>query len=127
MKPMTIVKIVVAVVGLGTVGYFAYDAMQGRGHIDEYNRIVEEYYNEQEYEKAAEAFEDLLARADGELRKTVRDDLIQTYKDLGDDAGRSARESADWYRKAYRMDPDSLNEKQKKAMRVFEGRDDSDS
>ena len=127
MKPMTVVKVVVAGVGLGIVGYFAYDAMQGRGQIDEYNRIVEEYYNEQEYEKAAEAFEDLLVRADGELRETVREDLIQTYKDLGDDAGRSARESADWYRKAHEMDPDSLNEKQEKAMRVFDRPDSSNS
>ncbi len=127
MKPMTVVKIVVAVVGLGIVGYFAHDAMQGRGHMDEYNRIVEEHYNQREYEKAAAAFEDLLQRVDGELRQTVREDLIQTCKDLGDDPGNSARDSARWYRKAYEMDPDSLDKKQKKAMRIFDRPDESDS
>jgi tetratricopeptide (TPR) repeat protein len=123
---MTVVKIVIAVVGLGAAGYFAYDAMQDRQDVAEYNRIVEEYYNKQKFEKAAAAFEDLLTRAEGSLKEEVRSDLVDTYKHLGDDPGRSTRESAEWYRKAVEIDPDCLNRQQKRTMQIYENQRDSE-
>ncbi|MFP4053376.1 MAG: hypothetical protein ACLFV7_05880 [Phycisphaerae bacterium] len=117
-KPITLVKIVVLGLALVGLGVFAHHQFSRRGQVDEYNRIVD-LYNAQKYEQAAEGFAELLPRTEGEMRRQVRQDLLKTYLVLGDDPSRPTRESARWYRKAYRMDPNALSEQQIRTMRLY--------
>ena len=119
MNGSTIGKWVIALVVLVAAGVWLEHTMNRPTAQRQYNRIINQLFNPGKYEEAAEALE-ALRRKDlrGQLRGDVKKTLVRCCLILGDEPSRSVRQSAQFYKQAYQLDPDALNDAQKHVMQL---------
>ena len=119
MNGSTIGKWTIALVVLVAAGVWLEHTMNRPTALRQYNRIIDQLFNLGKYEQAAEAFE-ALRRTDlrGQLRRNVKETLIKCYLTLGDEPSRPVREAAWFLKQAYQIDPDALDDVQKRAMQL---------
>ncbi len=127
MKPMTWVKIVIAVLAVAGLGVLWVTVGQGRDAINEHNRIIVELYNNQQYAEAYEAFEELRPRADDELRAEITDTMLRCCMNIARDPNSSYETTCVWLSKAAEIDPDALDEQQKRIVQTWRERQKKDA
>lgn len=87
-----------------------------RALAEEHNRVVEELVEAGEYREAVERLEPLERRAGLIVGPELRRTLAICYAALGDDPGMSLAESAEWYRKAERIDPELIDDQRQQVL-----------
>jgi hypothetical protein len=127
MKPMTWVKIVIAVLAVGGLGVLWVTVGQDRDAINEHNRIIVELYNNQQYAEAYEAFKKLRPRADKELRAEITDTMLECCMNIAGDPHSSYETTCIWLSKAAEIDPDALDEQQKRIVQTWRERQKKDA
>src|SRR5687768_13755083 len=93
----------------------AWYVLDQRAKRNEYNRAVE-MFNEGKYDEAARAFEKLIPRAPKDIKSEAKKTLARCYINLGENTSLTLKQTAELYRKAQEMDPDSLSEQQRNAI-----------
>ncbi|MFW6060213.1 MAG: hypothetical protein ACODAQ_08525 [Phycisphaeraceae bacterium] len=114
---LQIAGISLAVVVAAVLGWYVYEYQRV---VREHNRIVDELVNEGAYREAVAELEPLVEQANAALREQMRHTLAICYAGIGDDPGLSLAESARWYRKAAEIDPELLDDMQRRALRAGE-------
>ena len=101
-KKQTYVAIPLLILVLIGSGWFYVNVVKVRA---DYNRIVDELVNTEKYAEAAEALEPLQERASGQLRETIRLNLAEVYRLLGDAPESTADDSVRHYERSRELDP----------------------
>lgn len=76
---------------------------------NEYNRIVNTMMNEQQYEEAISAFEDLRPGVDEEMQGKIDSDIAFCYVQLAQDPSRPLTASKSYLEKAHELDESQLS------------------
>ena len=76
----------------------------------DFDWIVAELVEKGHYRDAVAELEPLRETAEGEFAGRVEHQLARAYAGVGDDPALSHDERMTWYRRAYELDPDALDE-----------------
>ncbi len=117
----TVMRGILALVVTGALVMVVWQQVEQRRMANEYNRIIADLVNQMEYERGYRALCDLRRRVDGSMARRIEGDMALCAKAIADDPTKALAESAAWYRRAYEADPTSLNDRQKREMRLGEG------
>jgi tetratricopeptide (TPR) repeat protein len=107
----TIIAIVALVIGIKFM-------LTRAAQTNEYNKIITDLVNQEKYEEAIPRLETLLESAQGNVRDETRKQLANCYIKLGENPSLPLKKSAEYLKKAYDVDPSSLNEGQLQAMKT---------
>lgn len=101
----TIILVLLVVVGIVVL------VQQGR-HDDgaDFDWIVTELVDKGHYREAVTELESLRDTADAGLADRVEQQLARAYVGVGNDPGMSHEQRMQWYRRAYEIDPDALDD-----------------
>jgi hypothetical protein len=94
------------------VTYLSFTSYVGsRAERDRYNGAIKEL-NNRNYEKGEKLLKELLHSDDSYVSSSASKELVKLYKFLGSRSTNTIDESAVYYMKARRIDPDCLEQKQ---------------
>ncbi len=112
----TIVMVVVLIAVVGGIVYL----LNRRAKINEYNAIIEQYVDADppRHEEAIAPLKAFMDQAPGDLAAEAKKTLARCYVALGDRTELSQEKSAEWFRKADELDPNSLNPSQRQLMNL---------
>jgi len=110
---MNLFRLAVTVALIGVCGYLVYDFFNKQKERSAYNETIE-MVNRGELEEAVPKFQEFMKSKDSAVVKNAASELVKVYKRLGDDPGKPTKESARYYQLALGLDPDCLDEKQKR-------------
>src|SRR5690348_10158183 len=84
----------------------------------EYNAIITDLVDQQKYEEAIPQLQKLADEASGSIRDEARTELAKCYIQLAENPALSLAKSAELYKKAYDLNPSTVDETQQQAMKA---------
>jgi hypothetical protein len=109
-----IITIALAIFIIAIVRYILVRGSQTR----EYNEIISDLVDQQKYEEAIPRLQKLVDTAQPSIRDAARTQLAKCYVQLGENPELPLTKSAEFYKKANDLDPSSLDETQRQAMKA---------
>ncbi len=106
-------RLCLTIVIIGASGYFTYSFYQKQSKISEYNQAIV-MINSGELVKVIPKLKGFIKSHNKEMSENAENELVKVYKRLGDDTGKTTKECVEYYQLALGIDPDCLDEKQKK-------------
>lgn len=110
---MNLFRFAVTIALVGVCGYLVYDFVDKQKERSAYNETIE-MVNRGELKESVDPLKKFMDSSDSAIASNAKSELIKLYKRLGDDPGNPTKKSAHYYQLALSLDPDCLNDMQKR-------------
>jgi len=110
-----VIRFAITIAVLALSGYFVYDFVLKQNERAGYNKVVE-MVNHGKLEEAVEGLKPYTKSFDPNVASYAKSQLAKVYMMLGDDPSKPTKVCAEYYEKAAAINPDCLEEKQKRLL-----------